>query len=135
MEFYTEIASGVLKIILALISIGMSAIVLPWLRDSAIPWLKEKRLYSIVKKFVQAAEKLAETGAIDSISKKEYVVELLRSKGFAVDAELEAFIESAVKELDIAVKDSFMEIVDEFEVNDEIDSEDTYDCDYGEVEG
>ena len=37
---------------------------------AVIPWLKEKRLYNIVKSFVQAVEKLSETGVIEKADKK-----------------------------------------------------------------
>ncbi len=37
-----------------------------------VPWLKEKRLYDIVKQFVRAAEKLATNVTLD---KKQYVID------------------------------------------------------------
>lgn len=113
--FYTEIASGVLKIIVALIGILMTAVVLPWLKGSAFPWLRDKQLYSTAKKFAQAAEKLAETGAIDRGDKLDYVVGLLIRKGFEIDDVTRAFIESAVKEIDMAVLQGVSEIADAFD--------------------
>lgn len=65
-----------------------------------VPWLKEKKLYGIVKKAVYAAEKWAETHEID---KKAYVVGKLEAAGIKVTPVVDAFIESAVKELDIAL--------------------------------
>lgn len=65
-----------------------------------VPWLKEKKLYETVKKMVQAAEKWNETHPMD---KKAYVVSLLRARGIEVNAYVEALIESAVEELDIAL--------------------------------
>ena len=65
-----------------------------------VPWLKEKKLYETVKKMVQAAEKWNETHPMD---KKEYVVSLLRARGIEVNEYVEALIESAVEELDIAL--------------------------------
>lgn len=65
-----------------------------------VPWLKEKRLYDTVKKMVDAAEKWAETNNID---KKEWVVSQLEAKGIDVNEYVEALIEAAVKELDIAL--------------------------------
>ena len=113
--FYSEIASGILQIICALIGIILMVVVVPWLRGSAIPWMKDKQLYSIVTKFVHAAEKLAETGVIDRGTKKDYVISLLKDKGFDITAEAEAFIESAVKELDMAVEFGMEEILEVFE--------------------
>lgn len=113
--FYAEIASGILQIVLALMGIILTAVVVPWLRGSAIPWMKEKQLYSLVTKFVHAAEKLAETGVIDRVAKKDYVISMLKNKGYDITDETEAFIESAVKELDMAVKFGVGEIIGAFE--------------------
>lgn len=65
-----------------------------------VPWLKEKRLYDTVKKMVDAAEKWAET---NNINKKQWVIAQLESKGITVNEYVEALIEAAVKELDIAL--------------------------------
>lgn len=122
--FYGEIASGILQIVCALIGILLTAVVVPWLKTSAIPWMKEKQLYGLVKKFVQAAEKLAETGALERGEKKDYVVNLLEQKGYHMNAETEAFIESAVKELDMAVEAGWGEILETFEEEVDADPED-----------
>lgn len=66
-----------------------------------IPWLKEKKLYNIVKQFVQAAEKYGQT---HDINKHEYVINLLKERGIEISPVVEALIESAVEELDIALK-------------------------------
>ncbi len=65
-----------------------------------IPFLKEKQLYKTVKSCVEAAEKLSENKKID---KKEYVIDLLESKGITVDSTVEAIIEAAVLELDLLI--------------------------------
>lgn len=65
-----------------------------------VPWLKEKNLYNTVEKMVWAAEKLNETNPID---KKAWVIAALESKGITVNKYVEALIESAVQELDIAL--------------------------------
>lgn len=64
-----------------------------------VPWLKEKGLYDIVKRMVQGAEKWSESRDID---KKEWVIERLEARGIKVNAYVEALIESACEELDIA---------------------------------
>ena len=74
-----------------------------YIKTALIPWLKEKQLYSTVQKFVQAAEKLGSAGAIGKDKKKAYVVTLQESKGIEVTPEIDALIESAVRELDNAV--------------------------------
>lgn len=65
-----------------------------------IPWLKEKRVYDTVVKMVSAAEKWAETNEID---KKEWVIGRLEASGIKVNEYVDALIEAAVKELDIAL--------------------------------
>lgn len=65
-----------------------------------VPWLKEKNLYSTVKRMVQAAEKWNTTNPID---KKAWVIERLIEKGITVNPYVEALIESAVQEIDAAI--------------------------------
>ena len=91
----------ILEIIMTIISLIVARYVIPCIKNDLIPWLKEKRLHNIVKSFVQAAEKLAESGAIDKVDKKAKVIELLENKGIVVNEIVEALIESCVKELDI----------------------------------
>lgn len=101
--YINEIISGAVQIVAALIGVVVTAFVVPWLKNSAIPWLKEKRLYGLCTKFVRAAEKLAESGIIDKSTKKHYVIGLLEEKGVDITLEVDAFIESAVEELDLAL--------------------------------
>lgn len=65
-----------------------------------VPWLKEKRLYGTVIKMVEAAEKWNENNPID---KKAWVIAQLTARGIAVSPYVDALIEAAVKELDIAL--------------------------------
>ena len=90
-----------LETILGIISLVISYYVIPAIKNDLVPFLKEKRLYNIVEKFVCATEKLAETGVIEKVDKKEKVIDLLEKKGITVTLEVEAFIESAVKQLDL----------------------------------
>lgn len=109
---WNAILPNILEITLTIISIIITYFAIPFIKNNLIPWLKEKRLYSIVKKFVQAVEKLAESGAIDKKDKNAKVIELLQSKGIVVDSTVKAFIESCVKELDMAASviiDDFIE--------------------------
>jgi hypothetical protein len=66
-----------------------------------IPWLEEKQIYSLVVKHVEAAEKLAEN---DKFDKKQWVIDRLVKAGVKVTPVVEAFIEAAVKELDIVMR-------------------------------
>jgi hypothetical protein len=111
-EIWNAILPNILEIILTVISLMVSYYVVPCIKDELIPWLKEKRLYSIVKKLVQAVEKMAESGLIEKIDKKEEVVRLLNKKGIVVDDIADAFIESCVKELDIVDSVILEEIIE-----------------------
>lgn len=115
----------VLDIIIAIISLVVARYIVPCIKNDLVPWMKEKRLYNIVKSFVQAAEKLAETGAIEKCDKKSKVVELLEKNGIVVDDVIDGFIESAVKELDIVTSAIYDEIIIEGELEDEIEEVET----------
>lgn len=108
---WNSILPNIFEIIITIISLIVARYVLPYIKSDLIPWLKEKRVYAIVKNFVQAVEKLAESGVIEKQAKKEKVIELLESKGIVVDATVDAFIESCVKELDIVIDTIHKEIV------------------------
>ena len=60
---------------------------------------------------------MAESGVIEKANKKAMVIRLLENKGIVVDKTIESFIESAVKELDIATTVIYEEIM-------EVESED-----------
>lgn len=85
-----------IEVIVKIVFIVLSTVVTLYV----VPWLKEKRLYDTVQKMVDAAEKWAETNDID---KKAWVVSQLESKGIKVSPYVDALIEAAVKELDIAL--------------------------------
>jgi len=95
------VTENVLDIVLATLSIVVGVYVIPLIKNDLKPWLEEKRLYGIVQKFVQAAEKLAESGVIPKVDKKAKVIELLEAQGIVVTPVIEGFIEAAVKELDL----------------------------------
>jgi hypothetical protein len=95
------LTENVLDTVLAIISIVVSVYLIPLIKNNLKQWLEEKRLYNLVQKFVEAAEKLAETGTIPKCDKKKKVIELLEAQGIVVTIEVEAFIESAVKQLDL----------------------------------
>ena len=106
------ILPNILEIIITIISLVVSYLAIPYIKNDLIPMLKEKRLYELVKKFVQAVEKMAESGTIEKTNKKAMVIRLLENKGIAVDKTIESFIESAVKELDIATTVIYEEVTE-----------------------
>ena len=107
---FNSIAGNVFEIIATVITLVCSYYIIPAIRDELIPWLKEKRIYETIKKLVQAAEKMAESGTIQKVDKKDTVIKLLTDKGIVVTKEIEALIESCVKELDIIVNTTVTEI-------------------------
>ena len=94
-EILSLAASLLLKLTLAAIGAVFSAYI--------IPYLKEKKLYGLLKKLVGAAEKLALSCAIPKDEKKSYVISCLREYGVKVTPFIEALIESAVLELDMSL--------------------------------
>lgn len=110
-----SILPHVLEIVTTIISLIVAYYVIPYIKGDLIPWLKEKRIYNIVKNFVQGVEKLAESGAIKKVDKKKKVIELLESKGIVVNDTIDTLIESCVKELDIVTSVVYEEIVEDEE--------------------
>lgn len=115
-ELFNELASILIKIAGAGFVLLVSSVVTPWIRNELIPWLKDKRLYEIVQTFVLAAEKLAEAGTIDRDLKKRFVIDCLIDKGIVITDEVDALIECAVEELDLAIEAGFIMIGDAFDV-------------------
>lgn len=109
---YNAILPNILEIVGTVISLVCAYYVIPYIKEDLIPWLKERHIYSIIKTFVQAVEKMAESGIIEKADKKQKVIELLARKGIVINATIEAFIESAVKELDIISSVVLEEIVE-----------------------
>ena len=107
---YETIAGDVFEIIAKLLGLVVALYVLPFIKNTAIPWVKEKRMYELVSKLVKAAEKMAESGAIKKVDKKDTVVKWLTAKGVVVDAEIESLIEACVKELDLITNTTITEI-------------------------
>lgn len=97
------ITSNVLDIVIAVISIVVGVYLIPLIKTELKPWLEEKRVYNLISKFVEAAEKLAETGVIKKTDKKQYVLKLLEENGVVVNETISAFVESAVQQLDIVI--------------------------------
>ena len=121
-EFYPMILDCVVKAVRIIIAIVFSTIVIPWVKNSAIPWLKEKHLYGIIQRFVRAAEKLADSEIITKDSKLAYVTGLLVKRGIEVTPEVRAMIESAVGDLDDEITHGMMSLVEAINNAGEMDS-------------
>lgn len=110
--FYPMITECVVNVVRAVIAIVFGVLVIPWVKNSAIPWLKERQLYGMICKFVRAAEKLAEGGLIDKATKLDYVCGLLKRCGVEVTPEVRALIESAVGDLDDEFSNNIQNLAD-----------------------
>lgn len=107
-----SILSNLTEIITTIISLVVAYYVIPCIKNDLVPWLKEKHLHNTIKDFVQAAEKLAESGVIEKVNKKAEVIKLLKNRGITVDENIESLIESCVKELDLVTSVIYKEIVE-----------------------
>lgn len=116
---YAQIALAVFRMVLTVLLVVVTGLLIPWLRKECIPWLKERRLYGLISKFVQAAEKVYEYSENAGLDKKKYVIDALRDKGYEITDEIEAYIESAVQELDLFTTAAISGIADVFVDEDE----------------
>lgn len=99
-QIISALAGYAVDIIRVIVSLVFMVLVVPWIKNSLIPWAKDKQIYTVIKRFVRAAEKRGEAGTIRKDSKLDYVVTLLEKRGVHVNEEVRAMIESAVGELD-----------------------------------
>ena len=106
MTLWNELAALAVKLVVAIIGVIFSAIVLPWVKSTVIPWLTEKHLYGVIEKFVRAAEKEFCNVEGAGADKKAYVISHLEKAGIRVNETVKALIEAAVEELEL-LKDSF----------------------------
>ena len=70
-EFVEMFAAGLVDIIFAGIGLIVLKVVLPWVENVGLPWLKDKHLWALIEQYVAAAEKNAESGFIKSDTKKD----------------------------------------------------------------
>lgn len=115
MQYYNELIILVIRLVGCVVGIAVSTILVPWLKNTVVPYFQDKHLYTIVCKFVLAAEKMAETGVIERDTKKKFVIDMLRSRGVTVTGEVEALIEAAVEELDLEVMGAISGVFDVFD--------------------
>ena len=110
--YYPALMDCAVQIVRVIIMIVFSVLVIPWVKKYAIPWLKDKQLYTLICKFVRAAEKLGENGTIPKETKLDYVTGLLKRRGIELTADVRAMIESAVGQLDDELTHNMMNLVD-----------------------
>lgn len=105
----TEIATAILPNVMEIIG----TIAMFMAAKIGIPWLREQRIFSLVRKLVKGAEKAAEAGKIPKTDKHALVVKLLKMKGIEVTPFLDAFIDAAIKEMDEVAENIADEITKE----------------------
>jgi hypothetical protein len=93
-EIVNEIVILLVKIVVLGCTLAFTSVGYPWLKNQSYFWL--------IKRAVQAAEKLGATGAISKEKKKDWVISTLESWGYDVDDSTKVLIEAAVTELDAA---------------------------------
>lgn len=100
----TLLTDSLLNLVLVIISIAISSYLVPWLKQKYTAE-KVNNVYDIVKKAVEAAEKIYSESGMGPI-RKDYVVKYLKDKGINIsEADLNILIESAVKTLDLLEKE------------------------------
>jgi hypothetical protein len=94
----TEIANEIVILLVRIVVLGCTLA----FTSVGYPWLKNQSCYWIIRRAVQAAEKLGATGAVAKEKKRDWVISTLESWGVEVDDSTKVMIEAAVTELDAA---------------------------------
>lgn len=121
-QLIPDITGVIVDAIIAICGLIFTGVFIPWVKQTGIPWLKEKRLYNLASLFVKAAEKQTEAGTLTT-PKLEYVMKRLEEKGYQITPEVRAVIEAAVKDLDIAVDGAIGVLGDVFVEEEATDAE------------
>ncbi len=66
-EIFTLALSYIIKALFLILSVVLTF----YIKTKIIPWLEDRQLYATVKRYVQAAEKLASTGKITTSGAKK----------------------------------------------------------------
>ena len=111
--YYPMIIECIVNVVRVVMTVAFGVLVLPWIKNTAIPWLQEKHLYGLICKFVRAAEKLSDAGTIDKTAKLSYVIGLIKNRlHIEMTPEIRAMIECAVGELDDEFAYNMLSIAD-----------------------
>lgn len=91
------------KVIIPILGTILTYLIVPLIKQKTTKEQREN-IYNLVKIAVQAAEQMADAGLIN-IPKKEYVINFLTEQGINITIQdLDAMIEAAVYELNLAKK-------------------------------
>ena len=121
-EILNACLTNLAQVVALTISILVSYYVLPFIKSTMIPKLKEQRNYDVIQKLVFGVEQMAQSGAIQKVDKKDMVVKMLEGKGITVNDEINVLIESCVKQLDLMTSTAVSEITNNTVVKDNNDT-------------
>ena len=121
-EILNACLTNLAQVVALTISILVSYYVLPFIKNTMIPKLKEQRNYDVIQKLVLGVEQMAQSGAIQKVDKKDIVVKMLEGKGITVNDEINVLIESCVKQLDLMTSTAVSEITNNTVVEDNNDT-------------
>ena len=121
-EILNACLTNLAQVVALTISILVSYYVLPFIKNTMIPKLKEQRNYDVIQKLVLGVEQMAQSGAIQKVDKKDMVVKMLKGKGITVNDEINVLIESCVKQLDLMTSTAVSEITNNTVVKDNNDT-------------
>jgi len=92
---------GLLTVLGTVATWAMRRYVLPWLKDTAVPWLTQHNLLEAAKVAVEYAE--ATLGRFNGEEKLKLALEVLKSKGWDIDSdEVLQAVKAKWQELDLA---------------------------------
>lgn len=99
-EIVSDFIAAALRLVLLGVTVLFTKIILPFVKNTLVPYLEQKSLFRTIRILVAAAEKQGETGVIPKDKKKFYVISWLKTLGITVTKKEEQMIEAAVEELD-----------------------------------
>lgn len=99
-EIVSDFISAALRLVLLGVTILFTRVILPFVKNTLLPYLEQKSTFNTIRVLVRAAEKKGETGAIPKENKKIWVMSWLETLGITVTEKEKDMIEAAVEELD-----------------------------------
>lgn len=106
------LVGGILTAVVSIATYAAQKYLYPWLRDYAVPWLRQNNLLSAAKVAVEYAE--AVMGRFNGEEKLQIALTIMASKGWVNSEEVYQAIMAKWKELDIAqISAGVKEVLDE----------------------
>lgn len=99
-EIVSDFIAAALRLVLLGVTILFTKHILPFVKNTLLPYLEQKSTFNTIRVLVRAAEKKGETGVIPKDKKKIWVIGGLEALGITVTDLERDMIEAAVEELD-----------------------------------